>query len=124
MPKKETTVSVESLRGVAVLYEGDIHEVACLLLELWAAKDRETNASSTGSVVRGRPTVGWLAMAYSSLVPDVGTERVKEVLVRHGLPLGAVVQHDEAGPSEAPTGPRLAEGTSLGRRARRKPPAE
>lgn len=123
MPKKEATVSVESLRGVAVLYEGDIHEVACLLLKLWASKDRETNARSTGSVVRSRPTVGWLAMAYSSLVPDVSTERVKQVLVRHGLPLGAAVEHDEVGQSEPPTGLRLAEGTSR-RRARRKPPRE
>lgn len=123
MPKKDPTVSVESLRGVAVLYEGDVHEVACLLLELWAAKDREANARSTGSVVRSRPTVGWLAMAYSSLVPDVSTERVKEALVRHGLPLGAAVEHDEAVRSEPPTGLRLAEGTSR-RRSRRKPPGE
>jgi hypothetical protein len=123
MPKRETTVSVESLRGVAVLYEGDVHEIACLLLKLWAAKDRETNARRTGSVIRSMPTVGWLAMAYSSLVPDVSTERVKEVLVRHGLPLGATVEHDEAVQSEPPTGLRLAEGTSR-RRARRKPPGE
>jgi hypothetical protein len=123
MPKKETTVRVESLRGVAVLSEGDVHEVACLLLKLWACKDRETNARSKGSVVRSRPTVGWLAMAYSSLVPDVSTERVKEVLVRHGLPLGAAVGHHEVGQSEPPTGLRLAEGTGR-RQARRKPHGE
>ncbi len=90
---------------------------------MWAAKDRETDARNTGSVVRSRPTVGWLAMAYSSLVPDVSTERVKEVLVRHGLPLGAAVEHDEVGQSEPPMGLRLAEGTSR-RRASRKPPLE
>lgn len=123
MPAKETLIGVESLRGVAVLYEGDIHEVACLLLRLWASKDRETNARSTGSVVRSKPTVGWLAMAYSSLVPDVSTERVKEVLVRHGLPLGAVVEHDEVGRSELPPALRVAGGTRR-RRARRKPPGE
>lgn len=123
MPKKEASVSVESLRGVAVLYEGDVHEVACLLLKLWASKDRETNARGTGSVVRSRPTVGWLAVAYSSLVPDVSTERVKEVLVRHGLPLGAAVEHDEAGEGEPSTSLRLAEGTSR-RPTRRKSPRE
>lgn len=112
MPAKETLISVESLRRVAVLYEGDIHEVACLLLRLWASKDRETNARSTRSVVRRRPTVGWLAMAYSSQVLDVSTERVKEVLVRHGLPRGAVVEHDEVDQSELPTGLRVAAGTS------------
>jgi hypothetical protein len=69
---------------------------------LWAAVDRETNARSTGSVVRTRPTVGWLAMAYSSLVPDVSTERVKQVLVKHGLPLGAAVEHDDAVSEAAP----------------------
>jgi hypothetical protein len=123
MPAKETRVSVESLRRVAVLYEGDIHELAVLLLKLWEGKDRETNSRSISGVVRSRPTVGWLALAYSMLVPDVSTERVKEVLVRHGLPLGAVVEHDEAVQSEAPTGLRLAEGTGR-RRARRKPPRE
>ena len=50
MPKKETTVSVESLRGVAVLCEGDIHEVACLLLKLWDGRDRETNATRPDSL--------------------------------------------------------------------------
>jgi hypothetical protein len=122
MQKKETIVSVESLSGVAVLYEGDIHEVACLLLRLWASKDRETNARSTGSAVRSRPHVGWLAMAYSSLVPDVGTERVRQVLVRHGLPLGAAVEHDAAGEA-APAGPpgrdaAVRRGTRRGRAAK------
>lgn len=100
MPAKESRVSVESLRPVAVLYEGDIHELACLLLRLWEGKDRETNARNPTSVVRSRPTLSGLAAAYSRLVFDVGPERVEEILVRHGLPLGAVVEHDEVSPWE------------------------
>lgn len=119
MPKKEPTVSVESLRGVTVLYEGDIHEMACLLLKLWAAKDRETNARSTGSVVRNRPTVGWLAMAYSSLVPDVRTERVKQVLVKQGLPLGAGVEHETVSEPPSPGPPIRDEAVRRGGRRRR-----
>jgi hypothetical protein len=46
-------------------------------------------------------------MAYSMLVPDINTERVKQVLVRHGLPLGAVVEHDDAvGEATPPSPPR------------------
>src|SRR5262245_30632849 len=122
MPAKETRISVESLRTVAVLYEGDIHELACLLLRLWDGKDRETNARNTTSVVRSRPTVNGLATYYSMLVPDVSTERVKQVLVRHGLPLGAVVDNEVAH-EVAPAGLRQGDGTSR-RRASRKPPSE
>lgn len=122
MPAKETRVGVESLRPVAVLYEGDIHELDCLLLRLWEGKDRETNARNTRSVVRSRPTVGWLARSYSMLVSDVSTERVKQVLVRHGLPLGTIVDNEPVR-EVVPAGLRLVEGTSR-RRASRKPPGE
>ena len=123
MRAKETRVTVESLRPVAVLYEGDIHELACLLLRLYEGKDRETNARNPKSVVRSQPTVSGLAAAYSRLVSDVGRERIEEILVRHGLPLGAVVEHDEATRSEAPTGLRRSRGTGS-RRARPEPPGE
>src|SRR5205823_2921303 len=83
--KKVTRISVESLRPVAVLYEGDIHELACLLLKLCDANDREA-FFKTGSPVRSRPTVNGLA-TYYSMVSSVDAEQVRQILVRHGLPL-------------------------------------
>src|SRR4051794_38866686 len=118
----EKQINLESLRTVAVLYEGGFYDLARLLLTLWDARDREKNSRKTGSVVRSRPTVHYLAMCYSQLVYDVGTERVKEALLRHGLPLGAVVD-DDGEHHLAPPGPHRTGGT--GRRGgRRKRPAE
>jgi hypothetical protein len=116
----ENKVSVESLRPVAVLYEGDLYDFARLLLKLWDARDREANVRNPRSVVRSRPTVNGLAMYYSMLVSAVSQERVKEVLLGHGLPLGAVVDND-GGRKVAPSGLRQPGGTGHrgGRRKRR-----
>jgi hypothetical protein len=120
MAAKQVRISVESLRPVKVLYEGDIHDLACLLLRLFDARDRETNSRNTGSVCRSRPTVNGLAMYYSLLASNVSTERVREVLRRYTLPLGAVVD-DQAVPKVAPAAVRQGDGTGR-RRGRRKPP--
>ena len=118
MPAKETRISVESLRPVAVLYEGDIYELARLVLKLLDATDREKNSHNTQSVVRTRPSVNGLAMYYSLLVSDVTAERVKQVLVQHGLPLGAIVDNEAVSTS-------LRQGNRTSRRQRgRKPSGE
>ena len=103
MSVKMTNISVESLRPVAVLYEGDIHELACLLLKMADAKDREANSRMSGSTVHRRQTLNGLA-TYYAMVSHIDAERVKEILVRHGLPLGAVVEHDDAVGEEASAG--------------------
>src|SRR4051812_9857067 len=94
MSAKPATISVESLRPLGILYPGDLYDLACLLLRLWDAKDQDTNSRNAGSVCRSRPTVNGLATHYSRLVSSVDPEQVREVLQRHGLPLGAVVDND------------------------------
>jgi hypothetical protein len=121
MPAKETRISVESLRPVAVLYEGDIYDLARLLLKLWDGRDRETNARNPRSVARSRPTVNGLATYYSMLVADVGTERVKQLLVGHGFPLGAVVDNDEGARAGATASPRQPDGAVRPGRGRKRP---
>ena len=44
MPAKETRVTVESLRPLEVLYEGDIHDLACLLLRMYEANSTVTDS--------------------------------------------------------------------------------
>ena len=78
---------VGALKHIEVLYEGDMYDLACLLLKVHDAKGRGTNC-------RSRHTVHGLATAYS-LLADVGRDRILEILKRHGLPLGATVEHDE-----------------------------
>jgi hypothetical protein len=78
-------ISVESLKDVSVLFDGDIYELARLLLKVHDAKDRGTNAIS-------RHTVHGLATAYCNLA-NVAFEDIISIFKQHGLPLGATVEH-------------------------------
>jgi hypothetical protein len=80
----QPVVGVEALRPVKVLYDGDVYDLAVLLLRLYDAK-----AGRDG--YRGRPTVHGVASAYARLMTDVNPERVESVIRDRGLPLGAVV---------------------------------
>ena len=83
---KPTKIGLRSLRSVKVLFEGDIYDLACLLLKAYDAKDQGTNS-------RSRPTVHGLATRYSMLT-DISTDAIIEVFNRYGLPLGATVEWD------------------------------
>ena len=78
-------ISVESLKDVSVLFEGDIYELAFLLLKVNDAKDRGTDQLS-------RHTVHGLATAYCNLA-QVEFEDIIRVFKRQGLPLGAIIEH-------------------------------
>ena len=80
-------ISVEALKGVGVLYEGDFYDLACLLLKLNDAQDKGTNH-------RSRHTVYGVASDYSMLTRE-SRDKIMRILERHGLPLGATVEHDE-----------------------------
>ena len=79
-------IGVSSLKNIRVLYEGDIYDLACLLLKVNDAKDRGTNNKS-------RHTINGLAKSYSMLA-DVDLNRVMAVMTRNDLPLGAVMEYD------------------------------
>src|ERR1039458_2988598 len=87
---KRTKIDLRSLKSVKVLFEGDIYDLACLLLKAYNAKDQRTG-------FRSRPTVHGLATRYSMLT-DISTDAIIEVFNRHGLPLGATVESDEDQP--------------------------
>jgi len=84
---KRTKIGLRSLKSLKVLFEGDIYELACLLLKTCNAKDQGTNR-------RSRPTVRGLATRYSMLT-DSSPDAIIEVFNRHDLPLGATVEFDE-----------------------------
>lgn len=79
-------IGVSSLKNIGVLYEGDIYDLACLLLKVNDAKDRGTNRKS-------RHTINGLAKSYSMLA-DVDLKRVMAVMTQNDLPLAAVVEYD------------------------------
>jgi len=80
-------IGVSSLKNIGVLYEGDIYDLACLLLKVNDAKDRGSNSKS-------RHTINGLAKSYSMLA-DVDLKQIMAVVARHGLPLGAIVEYDD-----------------------------
>ena len=79
-------IGVSALKDVAVLYKGDIYELACLLLKVYDAKDRDTNT-------RSRHTVYGLSGDYAILA-HLNRDQVLEIFERHNLPLGATVEYD------------------------------
>lgn len=79
-------INVSELKDIAILYKGDIYELACLILKLYDAKDAGTN-------VQSRHTVVGLAAEYAMLL-RWSRERVLAILASHNLPLEATVEPD------------------------------
>ena len=79
-------ISVEALRGVWVLAEDDLYDLAKLVNRLHQAK------ASPG--VRVRTTINGLASLYCGLA-HVEREQVLGVLHAHGLPRAATIEPDD-----------------------------
>src|SRR2546422_11345752 len=80
----DRTIGLSMLRPVAILYDGDFHELASFMLRGYAAQDRAAGG-------RSRPTVHGVANAYVCVFINVSLETVEDAVMRHGLDLGAVV---------------------------------
>jgi hypothetical protein len=79
------TISVDALRGIQVLFAGDVYEIAQFLLKLDMARDKPG--------VRARHTVYGVATAYA-MTAQIDRASILEVLETYGLPLAAVVDSD------------------------------
>lgn len=80
-------IGVNTLKRVNVLYEGDIYDLACLLLKVNDAKDKGTNS-------RSRHTVRGLATKYA-LITHLSPEKILTIFKTYDLPLGAMVEYDK-----------------------------
>ena len=80
-------IAVSELKHISVFYEGDIYDLACILLKLNDARDKGTNS-------RSRHTVKGLITKYSMLT-NVDFDQIMKVIVEHDLPLGATVEYDD-----------------------------
>ena len=80
-------IGLNALKSVNVLYEGDIYDLACLLLKVCEAKDKSKNSKS-------RYTVHGLATTYS-LITHLRREEIIAIFENYNLPLGAMVEYDE-----------------------------
>ena len=79
-------IGVKALKGVSVLYQDDIYDLACFLLKLDDAKDKGTNR-------RSRYTIYGLATVYS-MIANVSRGGIIDIFKSHGLPLAATVEYD------------------------------
>jgi hypothetical protein len=77
-------IGISALKSVKVLYEGDMYDLACLLLKVSEAKDKGTS----------RYTVHGLATTYS-VITRLPREEIIAIFESYGLPLGATVEYDK-----------------------------
>ena len=80
-------IGVKALKSINVLYEGDIYDLACLLLKVSEAKDK-------GKISKSRYTVHGLATTYS-LITHLPREEIIAIFENYDLPLGAIVEYDQ-----------------------------
>ena len=80
-------IGVGALKNIKVLYDGDIYDMACLLLKIHEAKDKGLNRQS-------RHTVYGLATAYA-MIAGLSPDEIREIFKKHGLPFEATVEYDE-----------------------------
>ncbi len=89
------TISLSALRAVAVLFPGDIYELAAFVLKAHDARDRAANSKNHLVVQKARPTLHGLAGHFAQ-VTGLSRDRVERTLTDAGLDLGMVVELDPA----------------------------
>jgi hypothetical protein len=80
---------------VAVLFPGDVHELATFVLKACDARDRAANSNNHLVAQKSRPTLHGLAGHYAQ-VTGLSRDRVERTLTDAGLNLGMVVGFDPA----------------------------
>lgn len=86
LPVREK-IGIAALKGIAVLFEDDIHDLAYWLLKMNDAKDKGRNT-------RSRHTVYGLAGVYS-FATHMNQDEIVSILEDRGLPLGATIEYDD-----------------------------
>ena len=79
-------IGVSQLKHITILYEEDVYELACLLLKIETAKEKDNKDSS-------RPTVYGLFRKYAELARLNETTLIA-IAEQNNLPLQAVVNYD------------------------------
>jgi hypothetical protein len=83
-------VALSRLRGITILYEDDLYELANIVLKIMVATDKLSDIG-----IMSRPTINGLAKQYSFLCSGkIDSERIGESIVKHGLDLGDIIEFD------------------------------
>jgi hypothetical protein len=83
-------VEVSRLRGISILYDDDLHELANIVLKIMDA----TGKLSEGGAI-SRPTINGLAKYYCVLCAGkIDSEKIIEIIGKHGLAMGDIIEFD------------------------------
>jgi hypothetical protein len=80
-------IGITALKGINILFDDDIYELAYWLLKMNDAKNRGTNT-------RSRHTVYGVAGIYAMQV-RLDRDDIVHLLESHGLPSGATIEYDD-----------------------------
>lgn len=83
------TVSLRSLRDLAVLFYGDLHEVAVLMLNAYGGRDREAHTRNGGPIGKSRFAHHGLATSYPAAT-DISPHHLPADLAMAGVTLGTI----------------------------------
>ena len=84
---------LSQLRGIQILWPGDIYAFGEIVLRCYDARDVRVNALGRGGVQKSRPTLNGLA-GYFAAIADMPEHQIAAEFKKHGLDLGATVEFD------------------------------
>ena len=79
-------IGVGSLKNMGALYEGDLYDLACLLLKINCAKDKGKNTKT-------RHTVKGLIRNYV-LLTNIDRAQIMSAVAKYALPSRATIERD------------------------------
>jgi len=97
------TVPLRSLAGCAILFEGDLQDLARFIL-------RACDARWQGTHCKQRPTLHGLVATYARIIDGVDVDSIEHALRAHGFDLGSTVEYgvEAAQPAAPADGPKRA----------------
>ena len=97
MDKRET-VYLSQLKGLQILWPGDVRTLAEFVLRCYDARDRMVTASQCALRMERRPTVHGLA-GHFALIAGIPEVRIERQFEEHGFSLDATVEFDPPPPA-------------------------
>jgi hypothetical protein len=83
-------IEIRRLRGIKILYEDDLYELANIVLKIMDATD-----DLSGGRVISRPTINGLSKQYSFICSDqIHSEQIVDIIAKYGLDIGDIIEFD------------------------------
>ena len=93
MRVKRTIVYLSQLKDIAVLFPGDLHQLAKFILDCSEAADRINEVTNESNVRHSRPTLHGLASDFATLTRTNYSDAIKKLEVL-GVDLNSAIEFD------------------------------